>query len=93
MRLFTHDIKPSIAVPQLRDYLLESDVRIKGLHDYIEHTNPNYILINENNFFSNDELAANKILNIGFCTDEDKQTAHIILRPNFLKLHRVALVI
>lgn len=88
MRLFTHDTKPSIAIPQLRDYLLESDVRIKGLHDYIEHTNPNYILINENNFFSNDELAANKILNIGFCTDEDKQTAHIILRPNFLKLHR-----
>lgn len=88
MRLFTHDIKSSIAIPQLRDYLLESDVRIKGLHDYIEHTNPNYILINENNFFSNDELAANKILNIGFCTDEDKQTAHIILRPNFLKLHR-----
>lgn len=86
MRLFTHDIKPSIAVPQLRDYLLESDVRIKGLHDYIEHTNPNYILINENNFFSNDELAANKILNIGFCTDT--KTAHIILRPNFLKLHR-----
>ena len=86
MRLFTHDIKPSIAVPQLRDYLLESDVRIKGLHDYIEHTNPNYILINENNFFSNDELLNNKILNIGFCTDT--KTAHIILRPNFLKLHR-----
>ena len=86
MRLFTHDIKPSIAIPQLRDYLLESDVRIKGLHDYIEHTNPNYILINENNFFSNDELLNNKILNIGFCTDTE--TAHIILRPNFLKLHR-----
>lgn len=86
MRLFTHDIKPSIAVPQLRDYLLESDVRIKGLHDYIEHTNPNYILINENNFFSNDELLNNKILNIGFCTNTE--TAHIILRPNFLKLHR-----
>ena len=47
MRLFTHDIKSSIAIPQLRDYLLESDVRIKGLHDYIEHTNPNYILINK----------------------------------------------
>ena len=88
MRLFTHDIKPSIAVPQLRDYLLESDVRIKGLHDYIEHTNPNYILINENNFFSNDELLNNKILNIGLCMNQDKPTAHIILRPNFLKLHR-----
>ena len=88
MRLFTHDIKSSIAIPQLRDYLLESDIRIKGLHDYIEHTNPNYILINENNFFSSDELAANKILNIGLCTDKDKPTAHIILRPNFLKLHR-----
>ena len=101
MKLFTINPQATKSKGTVLDYLYELDAKINSLQEYIDNTNPNWVLLNKieidksNNagsFISMQDLIQQGIIQLAISVQQNAQSEVIIpytvLCPNKLKLHK-----
>ena len=102
MKLFT--INPQVAKLKgtVLDYLYELDAKINSLQEYIDNTNPNWVLLNKIeidksgnavSFISMKDLIQHGIIQLAISVQQNEQSEEVlipytVLCPNKLKLHK-----
>ena len=102
MKLFTINPQTTKSKGTVLDYLYELDAKINSLQEYIDNTNPNWVLLNKieidksNNagsFISMQDLIQQGIIQLAISVQQNEQSEEVlipytVLCPNKLKLHK-----
>ena len=102
MKLFTINPKPAKLNGTILDYLYELDAKINSLQEYIDNTNPNWVLLNKieidktgnaRSFIDMKDLIKYDIIQLAISVQQNAQSEEVIipytvLCPNKLKLHK-----
>ena len=102
MKLFTINPQAEKLNGTILDYLYELDAKINSLQEYIDNTNPNWVLLNKieidksNNtgsFINMEDLIQHGIIQLAISVQQNEQSKEVlipytILCPNKLKLHK-----
>lgn len=101
MKLFTINPQAAKLNGTILDYLYELDAKINSLQEYIDNTNPNWVLLNKIeiykfgnavSFISMEDLIKHGIIQLAISVQQNAQLEVIIpytiLCPNKLKLHK-----
>ncbi len=102
MKLFTFNPQAAKSKGTVLDYLYELDAKINSLQEYIDNTNPNWVLLNKieidksNNagsFISMQDLIQQGIIQLAISVQQNEQSEEVlipytVLCPNKLKLHK-----
>lgn len=102
MKLFTINPQAAKLNGTILDYLYELDAKINSLQEYIDNTNPNWVLLNKIeidksgnavSFISMEDLIKYGIIQLAISVQQNAQSEKVIvpytvLCPNKLKLHK-----
>ena len=102
MKLFTINPQAAKLNGTILDYLYELDAKINSLQEYIDNTNPNWVLLNKIeidksgnavSFISMKDLIQHGIIKLAISVQQNAQSEEIlipytVLCPNKLKLHK-----
>ena len=102
MKLFTINPQAAKLNGTILDYLYELDAKINSLQEYIDNTNPNWVLLNKIeidksgnavSFISMKDLIQHGIIQLAISVQRNAQSEEVIipytvLCPNKLKLHK-----
>ena len=102
MKLFTINPQAAKLKGTVLDYLYELDAKINSLQEYIDNTNPNWVLLNKieidksNNtgsFINMKDLIQHGIIQLAISVQQNEQSEEVlipytVLCPNKLKLHK-----
>lgn len=102
MKLFTINPRAAKLNGTILDYLYELDAKINSLQEYIDNTNPNWVLLNKIeidksgnavSFISMEDLIKHDIIQLAISVQQNAQSEEVIipytiLCPNKLKLHK-----
>lgn len=102
MKLFTINPQAAKLNGTILDYLYELDAKINSLQEYIDNTNPNWVLLNKTeidksgnavSFISMEDLIKHGIIQLAISVQQNAQSEEVIipytiLCPNKLKLHK-----
>ena len=102
MKLFTINPQAAKLNGTFLDYLYELDAKINSLQEYIDNTNPNWVLLNKIeidklgnavSFISMEDLIKHDIIQLAISVQQNAQSEEVIipytvLCPNKLKLHK-----
>ena len=102
MKLFTINPQAVKLNGTILDYLYELDAKINSLQEYIDNTNPNWVLLNKIeidkyghavSFINMEDLIKHGIIQLAISVQQNAQSEEVIipytvLCPNKLKLHK-----
>ena len=102
MKLFTINPQAAKLNGTILDYLYELDAKINSLQEYIDNTNPNWVLLNKIeidksgnavSFINMEDLIKHGIIQLAISVQQNAQSEEVIipytvLCPNKLKLHK-----
>lgn len=98
MKLFTINPQAAKLNGTILDYLYELDAKINSLQEYIDNTNPNWVLLNKIeidksgnavSFISMEDLIKHRIIQLAISAQsEEVIIPYTVLCPNKLKLHK-----
>ena len=101
MKLFTINPQAAKLKGTVLDYLYELDAKINSLQEYIDNTNPNWVLLNKieidksgnaGSFINMEDLIKYGIIQLAISVQQNEQSEvlipYTVLCPNKLKLHK-----
>ncbi len=102
MKLFTINPQAAKLNGTILDYLYELDAKINSLQEYIDNTNPNWVLLNKieidksgnaRSFIDMKDLIKYGIIQLAISVQQNEQSKEVlipytVLCPNKLKLHK-----